>query len=409
MTLAIDVRGVTKKFRLPLDKSSTLKHRVTHWRSSGRYRALLALNEVSFSIKTGEFVGVIGDNGCGKSTLLKILAGIYPANGGEVRISGKISSFLELGVGFNPELTARENIHVNGAILGLSRKELHRLEPEIFEFSELQEFSDQKIKNFSSGMEVRLAFAIAIQAHADVLLMDEVLAVGDSRFQAKCFRVFASYKREGKTVVLVTHDMDAVTAYCDRAIVIADGRIDFDGPAALAVAHYRESSDRVPLSADTPMADDADTADGWGSREASITGVTFLDSQGAPQSRFRFGDRVRVRMTIRARTYIDDLVCAFFFHTEMGSVVTVPTSQKAPISVVSQPEQEIMVDYEIPRLALLGGSYLVGAEIARRGTGRPIHRQDLRYRFAVLDDQRREGLLDLGGNWSVSAADGPDQ
>src|ERR1019366_3534499 len=216
----IKVEHLSKRFRIPLDHSSTLKHRMTHWRSASRHRVLEALRDVSFEVPAGQFIGIIGHNGSGKSTLLKILARIYRPDAGRVAIEGKVSPFLELGVGFNPELTARENIFLSGAILGLGRVELHRLFEEIIGFADLEQFVDHKLKNFSSGMEVRLAFSLAIQAHAEILMMDEVLAVGDASFQTKCFDTFARYKREGRTVVLVTHELEAVNTYCDRALLL---------------------------------------------------------------------------------------------------------------------------------------------------------------------------------------------
>ena len=230
---------VSKRFRIPLDRSTTLKYRLTHPRSSGRFYSLFALNQVSFDVQAGEFVGIIGSNGCGKSTLLKILAGIYPPSGGSIALDGRVSPFLELGVGFNPELTARENVFVNGAILGLTRQQLRDRFDAIIDFADLRDFVDQKLKNFSSGMQVRLAFSVAIQANAQILLMDEVLAVGDARFQEKCFEVFWRYKREGKTIVLVTHDLGSVESYCDRAILLDHGHLVADGKCADVTGRYR--------------------------------------------------------------------------------------------------------------------------------------------------------------------------
>ena len=203
----VEVSHLRKRFRLPLDKSTTLKYRVTHWRSSSRYRDLIALRDISFDIPPGQFLGIAGPNGCGKSTLLKILCRIYKADSGYARVNGEFSAFLELGVGFNPELTARENIFLGGAMLGLTRAQLRDKVDEVFAFAELEDFAEQKLKNFSSGMQVRLAFSVAILAQTDLLVMDEVLAVGDASFQEKCFDTFSRYKREGKTIVLVSHDL----------------------------------------------------------------------------------------------------------------------------------------------------------------------------------------------------------
>jgi len=238
---AIVVRNVTKKFRVPIDRSMTLKYRLVHLRRTSRFRELLALRDISFDVRQGEFLGVIGANGSGKSTLLKILAGIYRPTSGRVLVEGAVAQFLELGVGFNPELTARENVFLNGAILGLSRRELSRRMDHILHFAELTEFADQKLKNFSSGMSVRLAFTVAIQGDSSVLLMDEVLAVGDARFQAKCFDVFAGYKQQGKTVVLVTHDLGAVDLYCDRALLLEKGELRYAGKARDVTNVYRST------------------------------------------------------------------------------------------------------------------------------------------------------------------------
>lgn len=239
MTAAIQVRGVSKHFRIPLDRSFTLKYRVTHWRSAARYRDFYALRDVSFEVPPGQFLGITGPNGCGKSTLLKILTNIYKPSSGAVVVDGDVSAFLELGVGFNPELTARENIFLGGAVLGLSRKQLVDKVQPILHFADLEEFAELKIKNYSSGMQVRLAFTVAILAKAEILLMDEVLAVGDANFQEKCFDIFTRFKREGKTIVLVSHDLGTLERYCDRVLLMEHGRIIADGTATNVTDKYR--------------------------------------------------------------------------------------------------------------------------------------------------------------------------
>jgi ABC-type polysaccharide/polyol phosphate transport system ATPase subunit len=240
MSPAITVSHLNKRFRIPLDRSATLKYRFTHWRSAARYRDFYALQDVSFEVPPGQFLGITGPNGCGKSTLLKILTRIYEPDGGQLAVNGEVASFLELGVGFNPELTARENIFLGGAILGLARAQLVKKVDAILHFADLEEFADLKLKNYSSGMSVRLAFSVAILAKAEILLMDEVLAVGDANFQAKCFDVFARYRREGRTIVLVTHDLTTLENQCERVLLMQHGRIIKDGPPAEVTALYRE-------------------------------------------------------------------------------------------------------------------------------------------------------------------------
>ncbi len=221
----IVVKDLVKEFKLPHERHSSLKATILNFYKKKTYERFRALDGISFEVNDGEFFGIVGRNGSGKSTLLKLLANIYIPSEGSVSVNGRLTPFIELGVGFNPELTGRENVFLNGAILGLTEKEIIAKYDEIVEFSELERFMDQKLKNYSSGMQVRLAFSIAIQAHNDILLIDEVLAVGDANFQRKCYDVFKEIKKSGKTVIFVTHDMGAVQDFCDRAIMIEDSKI----------------------------------------------------------------------------------------------------------------------------------------------------------------------------------------
>ncbi len=222
----IKANHITKVFKLPHEKYNTLKGRIVNvFRAQKGYELQTAVDDVSFEIKKGEFFGVVGRNGSGKSTLLKILAGIYQPTKGSVETRGSLVPFIELGVGFSPELTARENVYLNGSLLGFSRKEVDKMYQDIVDFAELERFMDQKLKNYSSGMQIRLAFSIAIRAHGDILLLDEVLAVGDEAFQQKCFDYFEHLKDSSQTVILVTHDMGNVTKYCDRVLVMDKSRV----------------------------------------------------------------------------------------------------------------------------------------------------------------------------------------
>lgn len=228
---ALEVKNVKKSFRLPTEQSSGIKQTFVNWTKGIKgYKNLEILRDISFQVKKGEFFGIVGRNGSGKSTLLKIISQIYTPDSGSVTVDGRLVPFIELGVGFNPELTGRENIYLNGAMLGFSHEEVNAMYDEIVEFAELYDFMDQKLKNYSSGMQVRLAFSIAIKAQGDILVLDEVLAVGDEAFQRKCNDFFLKIKKDkSKTVILVTHDMGSVKKYCDRAILIKDGRIMIDG------------------------------------------------------------------------------------------------------------------------------------------------------------------------------------
>lgn len=223
--LAIDIDGVSKDFRLPTERRQTLKERVVNPRFDRDAKVFHALDDVKFDIEQGEFFGIVGRNGSGKSTLLKCLAGIYQLDKGKISIAGRLSTFIELGVGFNPDLAARDNIVLNGIMLGLTPKQAASRVDRVLEFAELEDHVDLKLKNYSSGMQVRLAFSVLTQVDADVLLIDEVLAVGDAAFQAKCFEVFRQLNAAGKTIVLVTHDMASVTRLCDRAALLEDGKL----------------------------------------------------------------------------------------------------------------------------------------------------------------------------------------
>jgi ABC-type polysaccharide/polyol phosphate transport system ATPase subunit len=244
--LAIEARGIEKRFRIANHRVDSLKERLTTF-SRRDVREVHALRDVSFEVRRGEFFGIVGRNGSGKSTLLKILASIYAADAGRVRMAGRLAPFIELGVGFNPELTARDNVELNGVMMGLHRHEAQRRLGAVLEFAELEEFVDMKLKNYSSGMLVRLAFAVMIQSDADILLIDEVLAVGDASFQQKCADVFHEIRDSERTVVLVTHDMSAVEHYCHRAMLLHDGQLLAEGdPDEVARRYLRLNFEGPP-------------------------------------------------------------------------------------------------------------------------------------------------------------------
>jgi ABC-2 type transport system ATP-binding protein len=251
--VAIKVENVSKTFKLPHEKVSSIKSAVINfYRRKRTYEKQKVLNDISFEIKKGEFFGVVGRNGSGKSTLLKLLAGIYSPDSGNIHINGKLTPFIELGVGFSPELTGRENVFLNGSLLGFSRKEMEKIYDEIVEFAELERFMDQKLKNYSSGMQVRLAFSIAIRAKSDIIVLDEVLAVGDEAFQQKCREYFHDIKKRDTTVVLVTHDMNSIKEHCDRALILSTGQILEEGlPNNIALAYMQQNYSLVSQTAES--------------------------------------------------------------------------------------------------------------------------------------------------------------
>ena len=285
----IKVEHVEKTFRLPNEKNNSIKGAIVNIFSNGKtkYKNQQVLNDVSFEIKKGEFFGIVGRNGSGKSTLLKLLANIYTPDAGNIQINGSITPFIELGVGFNPELTGRENVFLNGALLGLSRNETEKIYDEIVEFAELEKFMDQKLKNYSSGMQVRLAFSIAIRIKGDILILDEVLAVGDEAFQRKCLDVFEQYKANGQTVVLVTHDMATVKKYCTRAILISEGKLIVEGDP------YDVSEEYTRLN--NTSIDDYTTKKNILQSEYLKVGIS--DRSGKKRTRFEVGEEMTVSLS----------------------------------------------------------------------------------------------------------------
>ena len=299
---AIVVQEVTKRFRVPRERVMTLKERALHPFRTVPTDELAAIDDVSFEVAPGEFFAVVGRNGSGKSTLLKCLAGIYAVDGGQIYMNGRVSTFIELGVGFNPELAARENIVINGTMLGLTPREARHRTDEVLEFAELREFADLRLKNYSSGMLVRLAFAVMIQVDADVLLIDEVLAVGDAAFQQKCYDEFARLREEGRTVVLVTHDMGAVERFCDRALLLERGRVATTGsPHAVGLRYMEMNFGRGQDAAEQP----ADT-NRFGDGRAEIVDAWFEDETGRPAKVLPAGRPCSFAMRVRFLETVDD-------------------------------------------------------------------------------------------------------
>jgi ABC-type polysaccharide/polyol phosphate transport system ATPase subunit len=408
LTPAIRLEAVSKRFRVPLDRSTTLKYKLVHPRSTSRYRDLYALRDIDLEIPFGTFVGVIGPNGCGKSTLLKLLAGIYRPTSGRLEIEGHVSPFLELGVGFNPELTARENVYLNGAVLGLTRRELARSIDDIIGFAELEDFADQKLKSFSSGMQVRLAFSVAIQANAGILLMDEVLAVGDARFQTRCFDVFNRYRREGRTVVLVTHDIGAVDLYCDTAYLLDHGRIIAHGRAGEVTSAYRrlvgEQSDADAPEGVIPAPDVAEMGRKarWGTGEVRIATVQFLDRNGVQHQSFDSGEQMEVRLDCVVQRQVGDLICALVFHRDDGFVLGHANTFYSGNELRCPPAGEhFTVRCIIDDLRLLGGHYRVTAALAAHPHSRHIDCLEQAFEFRVSSPPPQVGILDLAPRWEA--------
>lgn len=308
---AIRVENLSKRFKIPHEKTLTLKQAALNLFARKTYEEFTALDDVSFKVKKGEFFGIIGRNGSGKSTLLKILAGIYVPDSGTVSINGKLSPFLELGVGFNPELTGRANILLGGSILGLTRKEIIKKMDKIIDFSELRDFIDMKLKNYSSGMQVRLAFSLAINVHAEILLMDEVLAVGDSNFQNKCLEEFNNYRHQGKTVILVSHDIGTIQRYCNRAMLLRSGKVVKIGKAEDVGNEYlRQNIDdeEARMTKELSVGQEIkEKVKEKKARQVEVIKVEFLDKEGKVGNVFKTGDDFSVRVYFRRNGEVNPL------------------------------------------------------------------------------------------------------
>jgi ABC-2 type transport system ATP-binding protein len=309
--VAIKVNNISKNFHYTSGRAGTIKSAFTNVfksKESKNKDIQHALKDISFEIKKGEFYGIVGRNGSGKSTLLKMIAGIYQPNSGTIEVQGKLVPFIELGVGFNPELTGRENVYLNGALLGFTRKEVEAQYQEIVEFAELEKFMDQQLKNYSSGMQVRLAFAMAVRAKADILLIDEVLAVGDADFQRKCFEYFKQLKQKKITVVFISHDMNAVSEYCDRAMLVDKNEVIDIGPTNEITQKY------LRLFMDNNFKQDGakTNQDRWGDQSIIIKNVTAKSSEG----------KIKIVVNVGAMQDFDHPNIGFRLRDEEGKEVT---------------------------------------------------------------------------------------
>jgi len=399
----VTVSNLTKRFRLPLDKSTTLKYRVTHWRSASRYRDLYALRDISFDIPEGQFLGITGPNGCGKSTLLKIMCHIYEPTRGSAVVDGDFSAFLELGVGFNPELTARENIFLGGAMLGLTRAQLRDKVDEVLAFAELTDFAEQKLKNFSSGMQVRLAFTVAILAKTDLLIMDEVLAVGDASFQEKCFDTFNNYKREGKTIVLVSHDLAALEEYCDRVLLLDHGQIVSDGPASEVTSTYhRMVADRSRAAGPDLPAGGTRYPDAASAPAVEIVSGSLLDRHDEAALRFDTGDPMTLDIKLLVHRDVGDFVCGMAIRRADGLLVAGTNTFLDHVTVQSRPVGRVVsIRYAIDSLPLLAGGYILQLSTHDVSGSMIYDAANPAASFHVNNLGGHVGLLEMHGRWQV--------
>jgi ABC-2 type transport system ATP-binding protein len=352
--IAIEAVDVHKSFRLPHERYTGLKQALIQFRPGRTFSRQQVLKGVSFQIKKGEFFGIVGRNGGGKSTLLKLLAQIYQPDSGQIKVNGTLTPFIELGVGFNPELTGRENVFLNGALLGFDRRQMDKMYDSIVEFAELEEFMDAKLKNYSSGMQVRLAFSVAIRVHSDILLLDEVLAVGDGAFQRKCYDYFTELKRKGATVVLVTHDMNAIRQYCDRAILIENGIIMAeDGSERIAQQYQRLFVEELH---DVKGVSDEDR---WGNGNVKATSVKVQVTD----------DHVRIDSEFEVHDRVESMIAGFTIYGPTGTNILEDNTRnkKVPLGPLKKGET-LSFSWQVPNIFSTGEYSVSVATCDKSGT-----------------------------------------
>ncbi len=407
MQTVIEFDNVSKRFALQRETTSTVLEAVL-----GRFRRrtqsegdFWALRDVSFSIQTGETVGIIGANGGGKSTTLKLISRVLEPTSGQVRVQGRVGALLELGAGFHPDLTGRENIYLNGSLLGLSREEIQRNFDAIVAFAELERFIDVPVKHYSSGMYVRLGFAVAVHTRPDILLVDEVLAVGDATFQRKSLERILELKRAGTTIVFVSHSAETVRSLCQRAIWLDDGRVVADDLADVVLTRYlnqswAEEAERVQAEESTPPPQQQDEHR-WGTQRVVIKQVRILNAAGEEPYHFRTGEPLVLEMTWNARERVENPVFGMAIFRSDGVHVTGPNTQFAGLDIPAI-EGTGTTTFTIPALPLLEGVYHVSVAVHNRADTEMYDYHDRLYSFRVLPGTaERYGLITVNGVWHV--------
>jgi ABC-type polysaccharide/polyol phosphate transport system ATPase subunit len=382
------VNDVSKAFKLPHEQSHTLKERVLHPFKFRGHDTLEALKGVSVEVEPGEFFGIVGRNGSGKSTLLKCIAGIYQPDAGTIDVNGRLSPFIELGVGFNPDLTAHDNVLINATMLGLSRRQARQRFDDIIAFAELEQFLDLKLKNYSSGMNVRLAFSVAVQVDADILLVDEVLAVGDAAFQQKCYEQFQRMKDEGRTIVLVTHDMGAVARFCDRAMLIERGEtVEIGEPTAIG-RHYND------LNFGRVAQKQLDGGERRGDRQAaSIAGAWFEGESGERVSAVGLGEPVRFCFEVEVNEPLVDPVFGVVLRNDAHqALIRASTEQDGVSSGRFERGERAVVRLEFDNI-LSPNRYWATAAVALPGSGADITDERVDIATLVVHGVRASGAV----------------
>lgn len=396
---AIEVNNVTKMFKVYLDKGYTLKEKVL-FRNRRRYEERRVLDGISFSVKKGEAIGLIGQNGCGKSTTLKLLTKIMYPDSGTIEMEGRVSSLIELGAGFHPDMSGRQNIYTNASIFGLTRKEIDRRIEAIIEFSELQEYIDNPVRTYSSGMYMRLAFSVAINVDADILLIDEILAVGDASFQAKCFNKLREIKAAGTTIVIVSHSMGQIEQICDRSIWIHKGQIKAKGSPRAVHPEYLDYMGRKQNNGVSSGAEPkSESKTRWGNGNARITDIQVQDKSGNVKKAFKTGEAVRLIINYEVNKTVEDAVFGIgIFRTDglqcYGTNTRLDNFEKYDL------EKSGTAVLELQEVELLPGEYNIDLAIECE-VGVPVDYYTKATRLVIYSDVTDVGVTRLKHQWKI--------
>ncbi len=389
----IVVDRVSRTFRVYPKAQRTLKD-VFVSRGRNAAREVQALRDVSLSVEPGGAVGLVGRNGSGKTTLLRLVSGIIKPTSGRIEASGRIASLLELGAGFHPDFTGRENVYLNGSIHGLSRARVREVMDEIVAFAELEKFIDLPVRTYSSGMYMRLGFSVAAHIQSDVLLLDEVFAVGDEQFQRKCFGKIAEFKNRGGTILFVSHDAQAVERLCDRAVLLRQGEVAFDGPTREAIAAYRRllSEDANPDELEAGLRE-------WGSGEARIVSAELIDDDGDERTQFTAGEPATVRLVVAAEPGVAPPRVLLELRDDGGLVLATVAQETAALGW-NGGTGERELSFRLGRLPLADGRFHLRLALLD-SAGRPLHTLDDAMRFFVFPSGAQTGAVLLDGIWSM--------
>lgn len=392
-SVAISVDHVSKKFRIYHEKNQYLKSALLSGKRA-RYEDFWAVNDVSFEVQTGSTFGIIGSNGSGKSTLLKCIAGILHPEKGSITTQGRTAALLELGSGFHPDLSGRENVFLNGALLGLTRGELERKFDEIVDFAGLEEFIDTPVKNYSSGMAVRLGFAIAINVDPDILIIDEVLAVGDASFQQKCYQKIESFRRDGKTILFVSHGLSDVTTLCSQVLWMEKGRAKAIGRSIDLVSDY------LGASHNTDHKTNETSGERWGNNEYTVESVDILDPNGATTDVVHTGKPMTVRIHYKKNADVSDVIAGLRISHLHGTQVFATNSRRRDTPLGGFGEMGY-VDLQIPRIPMLAGTFQVSVDLSDPSELYTYDHWGQCVTFDVLQDLNQdEGLVTIDSQWS---------